>query len=865
MLVVRRLGLPAVQLLVLALSAAGLFAAAPLGDGQVPAMSAIPTAADGAAGRAEQAGFGADPAERSPVERWLGSLGQPAPSGRSAHAASAITPGGLIGGNFPISTFPDAVSRFESLDTSSSAYNPPRGEYLVVWHAFDRVTLTNIYGQRVTYNGTFVGGPFAICEAAGAQLAPSVSFEPTTGTFWVAWTDFRTGKSDVRVRRVSGTGAPLGSEFVVNDGSPDAFAGRLACRGGTCVVVWASDPHDGNGHILLHSYNASTLVPNTLITLLSEGAGTATEPDIGYNPDDDRFMVVWHQWNGVSRWDIWSFHLTWDIYGIERKAISTAVGDQQKARVAYGHGAARYMIVWQDGRSGVTWDVYGQRLDRGGAFSGATQGLFLGPYNDVAPAVAGHGQISEFFVAFQRDISGAEQYEIYAFRVTGAGAVESPFVVREWYNARFKPSILPRNGSSDFFVTFTDDPFGTQADIGAQIVRLSQLWKPMIVISRGRKGQEAPALAYNSSRNEYLPVWADYRSGSDYDLYYRRVSAAGVALDPELILASAASLYGEPAIAYNRDADEHLAVWQEVTSLATGFEIYARRMSGAAGLLGSAILVSRDTATVNEGRPRVVYNAVSREYLVVWHAFTNGVWRIWGQRVSAAAALLGGNVVLSDGLGTAQNPRVAHNLQANEYVVIWQDYRNNRLDVFAQRLAAGGTLIGYNYPISEAAGNKNTCDLAYSPADNGYLTVWGDTRSGGEDVWAQRLDAAGAVIGDPFPVADSGVGETSPSVAYDVGSQEFLVTWWALNQSTDYDVFARRVPAAGLPSVPGFSVSAAMEVQNRAELVQNTNTTEFLVLWQDFRNGSYDVYGQRWMRLPRARLHRVLPGHEIAP
>lgn len=801
-----------------------------------------------------------------PAAAWLQSQGLRRGAPAAVSAATAVAPGGLVGTNFPICDHHEIVSTTESLDASSAAYNPVRGEYLVVWHAVDRVTQANVYGQRVAANGNAVGFTFVICNAPGVQAAPSVTYDPGTGVFWVAWTDFRNGAGDVYLRRVSAVGELLGSEFVANDGPADAFAARVACGTGVCAVVWASDPHDGNTHVLLRAWAPVTLTQLSFV-LLSSATGHVTEPDICYNGDDARFMVVWQQVNASMQWDVWSYHLTWDIYGIEQKPISTAVYHQQKPRVAYSHGAGRYLVVWEDSRSNVSWDVYGRRLERGGAFAGGDQAIFAGPYRDIAPVVAGHdGAASEFIVAFQRDISGALQDQIYACRVSGNGAVSGAFPVREWYNVRSRPAIAHRNGQDDYIVTFTEDAYGTQPDVDAQIVRGNAvLVGSPLAVSRGRKGQEAPTVAYNSARNEYLPVWADFRDGHDYDLYYWRLAPSGVGIGPGLILATASSLYGDPHATYNPAANEYLVVWSEVTSPSSGFEIYGRRLDGTGAQLGVPILVSRDTASFNEGRPRALFNPASGEYLVVWHAFTGGVWRIWGQRLAAGGALVGGNFPISDGAGLAQNPRVALDPAANEAVVVWQDVRNSRIDVYAERVSAAGATVGGNYPVSTATGDKDRCDIAYDGAAAGYLVVWGDTRSGGADVWAQRLDAAGAVAGAPFAVIESAVFEVAPSVAWDVGSHEFLVTWWALDQSTDYDIWARRVPGAGLPSVPSFPVSCAMEVQSRADLVQNTNTTEFLVFWQDFRNGTYDIFGQRWMKLPRARLHHGVPGHDVVP
>jgi len=60
------------------------------------------------------------------------------------------------------------------------------------------------------------------------------------------------------------------------------------------------------------------------------------------------------------------------------------------------------------------------------------------------------------------------------------------------------------------------------------------------------------------------------------------------------------------------------------------------------------------------------------------------------------------------------------------------------------------------------------------------------------------------------------------------------------------DIWARRIPEAGTPSNAGFAVSTATDVQDYARLAQDTANGHFLILWQDFRATSYDIYGQLW-------------------
>jgi len=240
---------------------------------------------------------------RTPLAEWLERISSteiPTPGtspeeGALEDTISSDAEGALVGANFPISNFADSVSSTESLDQSSVAYNPGRGEYLVVWHATTRASSNNIYGRFVSAAGSPVGGQFVIADTTGIELAPSVAYDGTANQYWVAWTDLGSGSTgNVHLRRVSPTGTLLGSDIIVNSPGPVAFATRIAVGAGRCIVAWNSDPGDGNAHILVRSYDVNAN-PVTTVLLLSDAAGKATLPDIAFNSTDSNFLVVWYE------------------------------------------------------------------------------------------------------------------------------------------------------------------------------------------------------------------------------------------------------------------------------------------------------------------------------------------------------------------------------------------------------------------------------------------------------------------------------------------------------------------------------------------------------------------------------------------
>ena len=133
------------------------------------------------------------------------------------------------------------------------------------------------------------------------------------------------------------------------------------------------------------------------------------------------------------------------------------------------------------------------------------------------------------------------------------------------------------------------------------------------------------------------------------------------------------------------------------------------------------------------------------------------------------------------------------------------------------RLSAMGGGVG------DTTYQARTPAVAYNPDDDEYLVVWaGDTNQPpfGDGLWGifgQRIDAAtGDEVGpDDFAITgvidgDPGSGLFRPAVAYNPDQGEYLVTWTGntgLCCGGDYEVYARRVSAAGVPIGSAVQVS----------------------------------------------------------
>ncbi len=184
------------------------------------------------------------------------------------------------------------------------------------------------------------------------------------------------------------------------------------------------------------------------------------------------------------------------------------------------------------------------------------------------------------------------------------------------------------------------------------------------------------------------------------------------------------------------------AVWIPLALLAVAIPAVATQP------LGSDTRVSRagtDGSTAAEATdPAIAHDTRSGRSLVVWtaDATTDGENEIFGSLVDARGVPLGGEFRISD-MGAdgdtgfdAFNPAVAYNSIADEYLVVWDGddntaaLVNNENEVFAQRISAAGAEIGGDIRISEMGADGDINFAAFNPSvavdtrSNQYLIAW---------------------------------------------------------------------------------------------------------------------------------------------
>ncbi len=92
-------------------------------------------------------------------------------------------------------------------------------------------------------------------------------------------------------------------------------------------------------------------------------------------------------------------------------------------------------------------------------------------------------------------------------------------------------------------------------------------------------------------------------------------------------------------------------------------------------------------------------------FVIVWYDFRNANWDIYFQRYNDAGTALGVNTKVNDDTGGAsqEHPKISMDAAGN-FVIVWDDNRNNNSDIYFQRYTSTGGALGVNTKVNDDAG-----------------------------------------------------------------------------------------------------------------------------------------------------------------
>lgn len=253
-----------------------------------------------------------------------------------------------------------------------------------------------------------------------------------------------------------------------------------------------------------------------------------------------------------------------------------------------------------------------------------------------------------------------------------------------------------------------------------------------------------------------------------------------------------------------------------------------------AGRLGPTFSLGGTNSPVDA--PDVAHDPVHNQYLQV-----AGKVFIEAHLVNSAGALLNGFRVNSTG-EYAQTPRVAFSPDipgGGGYLVTWHATLGAFTRVRARIFRFDGLALTPDFDISTSAvsGPSSTnwtmgTGIAYSTGSREFLVAWMGNYTTTNDVFVQRVAASGALLGGNFPVSPGTPDwDRDPSVAYNPNTNQFFVAFASYTDAGRYGYIGGRRVQAGTGAVgPQMNYGAAVSTYVPS-ITYNNATQQYLLAW----------------------------------
>jgi hypothetical protein len=222
-------------------------------------------------------------------------------------------------------------------------------------------------------------------------------------------------------------------------------------------------------------------------------------------------------------------------------------------------------------------------------------------------------------------------------------------------------------------------------------------------------------------------------------------------------------------------------------------------------------------------------------YLATYTGTVSAKTRVFAQRLSVDGQKLGGpgqvTLVNADAAGGA----VAWT--GDRYGVVWADRRDGDYELFFNRLGPDGAKLGPDVQLSNAYGFSVYGSVVF----NGlyFVVVWEDDRSGPFEVYGQRVDLDGKLVGGNVRLTTSTTYESEAPVL--AVSQHGVGVAWHYGSGSVHRIMFRHFSPELEPLSKEVRLTAASATGRYPIIVWNKQS--YVVAWFDIDHSPQAVYG----------------------
>ena len=743
--------------------------------------------------------------------------------------------------------------------------NGVEGGVVFVW-SDTRTGVRDVWAQKYDADGNKLWGEdgLLVNGEVNRQEDPVV-IQSGNGDVIIAWVDFRNEEAgDVYAQKISSdgvlqwaeTGVPLClyediqiSLNIVPDDNGGAYVIWLDSRNTAGTDIYGTHI-DTDGNIVSGWDTDGNPIANS--------SGIQNQHTF-WEDGSNGAIIAWHDTRDPDDADLYmqriasNGDLLWDENG---NLLTGTAGPQEKPKIT-PDGTGNFIFSWRDMGTDSFGDIKAQRVDLNGNLLWASEvEVYVGTgiqRNARITKASDNGAIIVWEDG--RNEINDDFKDLYAQKLDTNGNLQwnsSSVEIVQAMNDQLNPR-LSGDDNGGAWITWEDGRVNNHPheDIYIQHVNSSgtfELPANGFDICSAEGWQFSPLVKL--SEDKVFCVWADNRTGST-GLYVQIMDNAGNTIledDGEIIYYGLCGDSNNQQILTNND--KKIVIWEDTRNAGYGFQIYYQIVNddGSLVLEENGQPITTLTGDDQESMDSDIYPD-SDILTVVWEENKLGYKQIYGQAVDLEGNMLWSNdegLQLGESNVEQVNPKISTviNSTIHEYYIGWEDY-DNFMDtrILGQKIVDGNLEWGTEGKvIVDRTGNDQLCDIF----QNYY--VWQSVGYNNRNIFCLMVDENG----DPAPGWDADGLEVC---VQDTASQENarilevpegLLIVWDDTRNGSIDIYGQIVTPEGtiLWDEGGIPL---VNYDNDQFFSNMIYTDAIYIVWEDFRTGFFwDVYMQKF-------------------
>ena len=360
-------------------------------------------------------------------------------------------------------------------------------------------------------------------------------------------------------------------------------------------------------------------------------------------------------------------------------------------------------------------------------------------------------------------------------------------------------------------------------------------------------GQQSSLQIVSDGAGGVIIAWEDTRN-VHFDIYAQRIDAHGNVLWKKdgVSICSAPENQNRPRIVSDGSGGA-IITWHDVRNGISNSDIYAQHIDADGNVQWTKDGIPVCAVANAQNSPCIATDGAGGA-IIIWQDFRTNYADLYAQRINKnGESLWAKDGVLVCGTSGAQSAPVVVVDGVGGVIVVWQDFRRTYADIYAQRVDGSGKTAWERSGVAlcNAPGHESFPVITGNGAE-GAIVAWVDTRNGNNDVFAQQVDGNGTVqwLTNGIPVCTVSGNQNYPVMVSD-GAGGAILAWWDM-RSGDFNIYAQRIDLTGnaLWVKDGLAVCVEANIQNCA-YISSDGSGGAIISWNDNRVSAFDVYVQR--------------------